>query len=289
VEITLRRVDTPTLIGCGLGLLAGLSVGALVDNVFGPLVPSAFAPLFRAFCPLAAAFLGVSLGVAKSRSLLRSHMPNPSVAAAVIRYLDSSALVDGRMIALAEADFLDGAFVVPRFVLNELQTLADTADPLRRNRGRRGLENVTRLQKIAGIQVEISPADYADLREVDLKLIEAARAGGAQIITTDFNLAKLAQAQGIRVLNVNELATVLRPIVLQGEILRVSIAKEGKEPAQGLAYLEDGTMVVVENAARQIGKTIDVLVTGVVQSVTGKMIFGRCDDARIAGRSRNAS
>jgi uncharacterized protein YacL len=192
-------------------------------------------------------------------------------------------------VALAEAGFLEGAFVVPQFVLNELQTVADTADPLRRNRGRRGLESVARLQKVSGIGIEISPADYLDVRAVDLKLVEAARARRGQIVTTDFNLGKLAQAQGIRVLNVNELATALRPVVLQGETLRVSITKEGKEPAQGLAYLEDGTMVVVENAGRQIGKTIDVLVTGFVQSVTGKMIFGRYEDGRTAMRSRNAS
>jgi uncharacterized protein YacL len=148
---------------------------------------------------------------------------------------------------------------------------------------------VSRLQQLAGIQLEISTADYADLRDVDLKLIEIVRARGGEIVTTDANLGRLARAQGIWVLNINELAAALRPVVLQGETLRVSIAKEGKEPAQGLAYLEDGTMVVVENANRQIGKTIDVLVTGVVQSTTGKMIFGRYENARTAGRGRNAS
>ena len=289
LEVRLGRVETGTLIGCTLGLLAGLSLGALIANIFGPLLAPGSAALFRVFCPLAAAFLGVSLAAGKSGSLRLADTRSSYSGAAVTRYLDSSALVDGRIVALAEAGFLDGAFVVPQFVLNELQTVADTADPLRRNRGRRGLDSVAQLRKVPGIEVEISRVDYADVGGVDLKLIEAARARGGQIVTTDFNLAKLAQAQGIRVLNVNELATALRPAVLQGETLRVSIAKQGKEPAQGLGYLEDGTMVVVENAGRQIGNTIDVVVTGVVQTVTGKMIFGRYETGRAVGRTRNAS
>lgn len=289
VEVRLGRVETGTLIGCSLGLLAGLSMGALTANIFGPLLAPGSATLFHVFCPLAAAFVGVSLAAAKSGPLRLSATPSSCSREAVTRYLDSSALVDGRIVALAEAGFLNGAFVVPQYVLNELQTVADTADPLRRNRGRRGLDSVAQLRKVPGIEVEICRTNYADVRGVDLKLIEAARGRGGQIVTTDFNLAKLAEAQGIRVLNVNELAAALRPAVLQGETLRVSIAKEGKEPGQGLAYLEDGTMVVVENAGRQIGNTIDVVVTGVVQSVTGKMIFGRYESARAVGRGRNAS
>ena len=288
LERGLLRVDTTTLMGCSLGLLLGLSINALFVNVFPSLLPPGSAPFFLLFCPLATGFLGVSLAAAKSGSFrIPSSGTSPSPAA-VVRYLDSSALVDGRIVALAEAGFIDGLLVVPQFVLNELQTVADTADALRRNRGRRGLDSVTQLRKVSGIEVEISPAEFADVRGVDLKLIEAARARQAQIVTTDFNLGKLAQAQGIRVLNVNEIASVLRPVVLQGETLRVSIAKEGKESAQGLAYLEDGTTVVVENANRQIGKTIDIVVTGVVQSVSGKMIFGRHEGARGAGRNRSA-
>lgn len=288
LELTLRRVDTATLIGCSFALLLGLSLGALIASIFGPLLSPGSAPFSRLFCPLATGFLGVSLAAARSGSLRMPSRATSSSPTVVVRYLDSSALVDGRIVALAEAGFIDGLFVVPQFVLNELQTIADTADALRRNRGRRGLDSVAQLRKVSGIEVEISSAEFADFRGVDLKLIEAARARQAQIVTTDFNLSKLAQAQGIRVLNVNEIASVLRPVVLQGETLRVSIAKEGRESAQGLAYLEDGTMVVVENANRQIGKTIDIVVTGVVQSVTGKMIFGRYEDPRAAGRNRNA-
>jgi uncharacterized protein YacL len=288
LERGLRRVDTATLMGCSLGVLLGLSAAAAFANIFGSLLTSGSARFLLLFCPLATGFLGVSVAAAKSGSLRTPSTGSSLSATAVVRYFDSSALVDGRIVALAEAGFIDGLVVVPQFVLNELQTVADTADPLRRNRGRRGLDSVAQLRKVSGIEVEISPEEFADFRGVDLKLIEAARARQAQIVTTDFNLGKLAQAQGVRVLNVNEIASVLRPVVLQGETLRVSIAKEGKESAQGLAYLEDGTMVVVENANRQIGKTIDIVVTGVVQSVTGKMIFGRYEGARAAGRSRNA-
>lgn len=288
LERGLRRVDTAIVVGCSFGLLLGLSIGALFANVFDSLLPAGTAPFLLLFCPLATSFLGVSLAAVKSGSLRMLFTGTSSSPTTVVRYLDSSALVDGRIVALAETGFIDGLFVVPQFVLNELQTVADTADAQRRNRGRRGLDSVAQLRKVPGIEVEISPADFADVRGVDLKLIEAARARQAQIVTTDFNLGKLAQAQGIRVLNVNEIASVLRPVVLQGETLRVSIAKEGRESAQGLAYLEDGTMVVVENANRQIGKTIDIVVTGVVQSVTGKMIFGRYEDGRAAGRSRHA-
>lgn len=289
LEQLLNRLGLATLLAGAVGLAFGLVLGGLIVSLVDSAVPLALGPFLGLFVPLATGFLGLSVGSGRAaafgeiltrRVLGSSLAPSSTPAATAPRYVDTSALIDGRIADLAHAGFLDGSLVVPQFVLNELQAVADSADSVKRNRGRRGLDVVARLQRAPGVRMEISPIDYADAREVDWKLIEAARERNAQIVTTDFNLSKLAAVQGIRVLNVNELATALRPVVLQGETMHVCIAKEGKEPAQGIAYLEDGTMVVVDNARRQVGKTIDILITGVVQSAAGKMIFGRYEPRR---------
>jgi uncharacterized protein YacL len=171
--------------------------------------------------------------------------------------------------------------VIPQFVLKELQLVADSGDSLKRNRGRRGLDILQRVQKMAGIEVTISDVDFPDVREVDLKLIELARSLQGKIITNDFNLNKVAQLRGVEVLNVNELANALKPVVLPGEIMKVFILKEGKEYNQGVAYLDDGTMVVVDNARKMISKTIEIVVTSVLQTTAGKMIFGRYVEANV--------
>ena len=182
----------------------------------------------------------------------------------------------------ARPGFLDGTLVIPQFVLKELQLVADSADSLKRNRGRRGLDILQKIQKMAGLEVMISDLDFPEVREVDLKLIELARALQGKIVTNDFNLNKVAQLRGVAVLNINELANSLKPVVLPGEIMKVFILKEGKEYNQGVAYLDDGTMVVVDNARKLIGKTIDVVVTSVLQTTAGKMIFGRFVDPSVA-------
>ena len=187
-------------------------------------------------------------------------------------------IIDGRIADIAETGFLDGIIVTPQFVLRELQLVADSADSLKRNRGRRGLDILQRLQKVANLQIQIVEDDFPAVREVDLKLIELAKLYEGKIITNDFNLNKVAQLQGVEVLNINELANSLKPIVLPGETMRVFILKEGKEYNQGVAYLDDGTMVVVDNARKMIGKTIDVSVTSVLQTTAGKMIFGKWDE-----------
>ncbi len=195
------------------------------------------------------------------------------------RILDTSVIIDGRIADICETGFVDGTLVVPQFVLKELQQIADSSDSLRRNRGRRGLDILQRIQKMAGLDVIISDADFPDVKEVDLKLIELARSLQGKIVTNDFNLNKVAQLRGVEVLNINELANSLKPVVLPGETMKVFILKEGKEYNQGVAYLDDGTMVVVDNARSMIGKTIDVVVTSVLQTTAGKMIFGRFIDA----------
>jgi len=194
------------------------------------------------------------------------------------KILDTSVIIDGRIADICETSFLDGMLVIPQFVLRELQLVADSSDSLKRNRGRRGLDVLHRIQKMTHLDIQIVEEDFPHIREVDMKLIELAKRLDGKIITNDFNLNKVAQIHRVEVLNINELTNALKPVVLPGEVMRVFILKEGKEYNQGVAYLDDGTMVVVDNAKRMISKTIDVAVTSVLQTTAGKMIFGRYDE-----------
>lgn len=195
------------------------------------------------------------------------------------KVLDTSVIIDGRIADICETGFLEGTLVAPQFVLRELQQVADSTDSMKRNRGRRGLDMLQKIQKMANVQVLIVETDFPDVKEVDLKLIELARKMGGKIVTNDFNLNKVAQLRGVQVLNINELANSLKPVVLPGELMRVFMLKEGKEPGQGVGYLDDGTMVVVDQGKRALGKTIDVAVTSVLQTTAGKMIFCRWPEA----------
>jgi uncharacterized protein YacL len=227
-------------------------------------------------------FLGMMLGArrgewlepAKFATLFKDARPQKRY-----KILDTSVIIDGRIAEIVETGFLDGTLVIPQFVLKELQFVADSADPLKRNRGRRGLDILQRMQKMGGVEVIVSDVDFHHIKEVDLKLIELARSLLGKIVTNDFNLNKVAQLRGIEVLNINELANVLKPVVLPGEAMSVFVVKEGKEYTQGVAYLDDGTMVVVDNARQRIGKTIDIVVTSVLQTTAGRMIFGKCAEA----------
>ena len=191
------------------------------------------------------------------------------------KVLDTSVIIDGRIADICETGFLDGTLVAPQFVLRELQQVADSSDSLKRNRGRRGLDILQRIQKMSHVQVQIVETDFPEVREVDLKLIELAKRLSGKIVTNDFNLNKVAQLRGVAVLNINELANSLKPVVLPGEVLRVFVLKEGKESGQGVAYLDDGTMVVVDQGRKALGRTIEVTVTSVLQTTAGKMIFCR--------------
>src|SRR6202021_1566873 len=191
------------------------------------------------------------------------------------KILDTSVIIDGRIADIADTGFLDGVLVIPQFVLHELQMVADSSDSMKRHRGRRGLAILQRIQKMAHLNIQIVEDDFPHVREVDMKLIELAKVYDCKIVTNDFNLNKVAQLHGVEVLNINELANSLNPIVLPGEPMRVFILKESKEYNQGVAYLDDGTMVVVDNAKRMISKTVDVTVTSVLQTTAGKMIFGK--------------
>ncbi len=191
--------------------------------------------------------------------------------------LDTSAIIDGRIFDIASTKFLEGKFLIPRFVLKELQQVADSADALKRNRGRRGLEILNKLKKSSSISMKIHDEDFPDIRTVDEKLIVLAKLLEAKIITNDFNLNRVAELQGATILNINDLANALKSVVLPGETLDVRIVKEGKEPSQGIGYLDDGTMVVVDHSKQLIGQAVHVTVTSVLQTSAGRMIFAKCE------------
>jgi uncharacterized protein YacL len=194
--------------------------------------------------------------------------------------LDTSVIIDGRIADIFHTHFIEGRIVIPRFVLKELQQVADSQDSLKRNRGRRGLDVLNKIQKAPGLDVRIQEEDFPEVKEVDGKLVKLAKLLGAKIFTNDFNLNKVAELQGITVLNINELANALRPVVLPGETMEVRVSKEGKEYNQGIAYLDDGTMVVIDNSKHMIGQVVKVVVTSVLQTSAGRMIFARLEDAQ---------
>jgi uncharacterized protein YacL len=190
-----------------------------------------------------------------------------------IKIMDTSVIIDGRIADVCETEFLDGTIIIPQFILHELQHIADSSDSLKRARGRRGLDILHRIQKMSHMEVRIVEEDFPKIREVDSKLIALAKKLGAKVITNDFNLNKVAELQGVKVLNINDLSNAVKPVALPGESMRVFVLKEGKEPGQGVAYLDDGTMIVVENGRKYINKNVDVAVTSVLQTAAGRMIF----------------
>ncbi len=189
--------------------------------------------------------------------------------------LDTSVIIDGRIADICETHFLPGKLILPRFVLKELQLIADSSDPLKRNRGRRGLDVLNRMKANPNVQIRINEMDFPEFSTVDAKLVKMGQVLNAKVFTNDFNLNKVAELQGVKVLNINELANALKPIVMPGELMAVKILKEGKEHDQGVAYLDDGTMVVVDNGRRRIGQTLNVSITSVLQTQAGRMIFAK--------------
>jgi uncharacterized protein YacL len=292
-EWNLRRVTLKRLIGAAIGSILGICGAYLFALVIRASLPPGNTQSFlQILVMLLMAYVGLAVGANKGDLLnlaaLGGVFGGEKQSKKSYKILDTSVIIDGRIADIAETGFLDGTIVTPQFVLRELQLVADSADSLKRNRGRRGLDILQRLQKVATLQIQIVEDDFPAVREVDLKLIELAKVYEGKIITNDFNLNKVAQLQGVQVLNINELANSLKPIVLPGETMRVFILKEGKEYNQGVAYLDDGTMVVVDNARKMIGKTIDVSVTSVLQTTAGKMIFGKWDERAAYSRSSAA-
>ncbi len=282
-EIRLRQVSLKRLIGAVIGSILGIVGAYLFSLVIRNSLPNGHTQSFlQLFVMLLMAYVGLIVGAGKGELLnlaaLGGIFGGEKQSKRNYKILDTSVIIDGRIADIAETGFLDGTIVIPQFVLRELQLVADSADSMKRNRGRRGLDILQRIQKIATLTVQIVEDDFPAVREVDLKLIELAKVYEGKIVTNDFNLNKVAQLQGVQVLNINELANSLKPIVLPGEIMRVFILKEGKEYNQGVAYLDDGTMVVCDNARKMIGKNVDISVTSVLQTTAGKMIFGKFDE-----------
>lgn len=279
LEINIRRCSLKTLVGGLIGTGAGLVAALLVSLILRSLsiLSTNTAGFLQIMSLLVLVYTGMAIGSTRGAlikfgfSSASDRLPEQRFA----KLLDTSVIIDGRIGDLVDTGFLEGEILVPEFVLRELQVIADSEDQTRRNRGRRGLDILQRLQKKAGIEVQIIEQDYPEIKQVDLKLIEMARELPAKIVTNDLNLNKVAQLRGVKVLNINELANAMKAVVLPGESMQVFIIKEGKEYNQGVAYLDDGTMVVIDNARRMIGRTVEIQVTSVLQTTAGKMIFGK--------------
>ncbi len=270
-----------------VGTLVGITVGLFIANLFISKLLLTHARDVPITLPIyillyfVMGYLGFRIGEKKSHTLDLSRVPifGKTEESEGNKILDTSAIIDGRIADICEAGFIEGAFIIPQFVLYEIQHIADLQDPVRKTRGRRGLEILHRLQKQNRVKVKIVDVDFPRLTDVDSKLIALAKSLQGKIITNDYNLNKVAELQGISVLNMNELATALKPAILPGELFSIKIVKEGKEYGQGIGYLDDGTMVVVDEARKLLGKTADVVVTSLLQTTSGRMIFAKLKEA----------
>ena len=277
-EHVLQNLSFGIVVGGTVGLAIGLVLTGLVEWVGSAVFDvETFlfhigGLLFLLGLPYLGIVLGAKFGDERLAGIAKPEQTSPS---SNKKILDTSVIIDGRVADLCETGFLEGTFLVPQFILHELQHIADSSDALKRARGRRGLDVLNKIQKMVDVDVRIVDDDFLQIKDVDSKIVMLAKNSGAKVITNDLNLNKVAELQGVRVLNINELCNALRPIVLPGESIRVFVLKEGKEAGQGVAYLDDGTMIVVDNAKRCIGRNVDVIVTSVLQTTAGRMIFTR--------------
>jgi uncharacterized protein YacL len=282
LEAQIRKSQFKIFWGALIGIVVGVMSGWALSAIYKGLAPdSETTSFFRILFLLLMPYIGYLVGSRNYEWFEPAHLTRFFKGKSVgrsFKILDTSVIIDGRISDICDSAFIEGTLVIPQFILKELQLVADSSDGIKRQRGRRGLDVLDHLQKSSQVNVIISEVDFAGIKDVDSKLIELAKHLDAKIITNDFNLSKISQLQGIPVLNINELANALRPVVLPGETLKVFILKEGKEKDQGVAYLDDGTMVVVDNSRKMIGQTIDVTVTSVLQTTVGKMIFGRYNE-----------
>jgi len=291
LRVLLTKLSTQTLVAVVIGLVAGLIVAALLAFPLS-FLPTPFGDILPFIGVLVCGYVGVMVFVMRQndifggfRTRFSGHTNEPTAETAKAEpengrtvLCDTSVIIDGRIADVARTGFLMGTLLIPRFVLNELQYIADSPDNLRRQRGRRGMEVLSQLQKDATIPVKISDIDVEGVREVDEKLVVLARQMLAPILTNDYNLNRVAELQGVKVLNVNELANAVKSVMLPGETLLVTIIQEGREVGQGVAYLDDGTMVVVEDGRERLNNQVTVMVTKILQTNAGRMIFARMDD-----------
>jgi uncharacterized protein YacL len=279
LEQIIKRVPLKTIIGGTLGLFTGLGIAKLASYPFDQFLelPNLQIPLYIVFSAIFG-YIGLMLGGKKMEEIASPHfLEGPKYSRHLPKLLDTSVIIDGRIADLCETGFLEGSLIVPKFVLKELQYIADSPDDLKRLRGRRGLDILQRIQKQNRLRVEFMDTDIERM-DVDSKLVELALKMHAKIVTNDFNLSKVAQLRGIEVLNINHLANSLKSAVLPGEMMQVQILREGKSQGQGIAYMDDGTMVVIENARQYIGKEVNVAVTSVLQTTAGRMVFTEIRD-----------
>jgi len=281
LEVTMRNVSVRNLSAAVFGMMFGLFMGWLITSAIKliPMDQRLFSALqlslILIFC-----YLGMVIAI-RGKDEFNLIIPYVKFTRQDqkedIIILDTSVIIDGRIADICQTKFIGGRFIIPKFVLKELQQVADSEDALKRNRGRRGLDILRKIQKNTSIDIKIQDENFPEIKEVDTKLVKLAQVLGAKIFTNDYNLNKIAEIQGIEVLNINELANSLKPVFLPGEVMEVRITKEGKEYNQGVAYLDDGTMVVVDNARHIIGKVAKVMVTSVLQTSAGSMIFGKLE------------
>lgn len=283
VAYHLQKIPTQNFAAATIGLIIGLVIANLLAYSLS------FIPIIGSYLPIVLSvilgILGINMGIHKKDEIINffgyfrnfnkirskeniKNFVHPKI-------LDTSVIIDGRILDICQTEFLEGDLIIPRFVLSELQHIADSSDSLKRNRGRRGLDILNKMTKIRKNRIKIVGKDYNEPREVDAKIIKLAKEIKAKVITNDYNLNKVAQLEGIFVLNINDLSNALKAVILPGEEINTQIIKEGKEPEQGIAYLDDGTMIVVEDGHKYIGEKVNVLVTSILQTPAGRMIFGR--------------
>lgn len=282
-EESIVKVPITDIIFGSLGLIFGLVVAFLIGYALNTIE----FPIFNTVAPIVLTllfgYLGFQIGFKKRDELLtlftskkkKVNEDEVEIEANKLKILDTSVIIDGRVADICQTGFLEGTIVIPRFVLEELQHIADSSDVLKRNRGRRGLDILNRIQKELSMKVEIYEGNFEEIQEVDSKLVKLAKISNGVVVTNDFNLNKVCELQKVAVLNINDLANAVKPVVLPGEEMKVQVIKDGKEQNQGIAYLDDGTMIVVEEGRNYIGKHIDVVVTSVLQTSAGRMIFAK--------------
>ncbi|MEN2769138.1 PIN/TRAM domain-containing protein [Ornithinibacillus xuwenensis] len=289
IEEGLVKIPIGDLLFGSLGLIIGLVTAYLMNIPLQEINIEIVSKVIPLFITILLGYFGFQVGFRRRDELLNlltisrkekdkkrtSEVDNVEINQPRAKILDTSVIIDGRVADICQTNFLEGTIIIPQFVLGELQHIADSSDVLKRNRGRRGLDVLNRIQKELPIKVEIYEGDFEDIHEVDSKLIKLAKVIDGIVVTNDFNLNKVCDLQGVRVLNINDLANAVKPVVLPGEELMVQVIKDGKEQNQGIAYLDDGTMIVVEEGRNYIGKTIEVLITSVLQTSAGRMIFAK--------------
>ncbi len=282
IENNISQTSSGSLLAGAIGLVIGLVIAALISVIIGLIEVAWISMPLTIIDYIIFGYLGLTTGVKRRRDLAgyisgkrQARGDSADAAAASPKILDTSVIIDGRILDICKTGVFEGELIVPEFVLAELQKIADSADSMKRTRGRRGLDILKIMQKELKNQMRISDKDYEDVPEVDLKLLRLAKDTGGTVVTNDYNLNKVAALQDVKIFNINELANAVKPILMAGEELRVTIVRDGKEAGQGVAYLDDGTMIVVEGARGRADEAVDVVVTSILQTAAGRMIFAR--------------